>query len=443
MEFRLLGPFDARDGNTVAAIGTRRQERHLLAILLLDPGRVVTTDRLIEWLWGGAPPHAARAAVHTYVGRLRRSLEPFGVRLRTEHDGYAFEPDQHWVDVQDFRALVRLAAASTDPAERVDFYGRAMALWRGPLLADLVDDSARCRWGADLGDLRLAAAEEWAEGNLTQGRHAYVVEELAPLVAAHPTRERLAGQLMTALYRSERRADALDTYRATAGALVADFGVQPGPQLRRLHQRILSADPSLDRPAGPVYAVRVSDEWLPWATSGHPALEFCNTFAGWPEPDRFGSDWLRSYTTLAVWAGHLDLADPSTVSYLLKMADRDPEGASTALTEARDLRDALYACLTVPDDVRAFTVVAEHAECAAKVAQFRPSDSGLGRWRVSLAARLRLPARAVALSAAELLADPRRRGIRACGGQRCGWLFLDASGRRRWCSVATCGGECR
>jgi DNA-binding SARP family transcriptional activator/predicted RNA-binding Zn ribbon-like protein len=438
MEFQLLGPFEARHEGERVILG-RRQERCLLAILLLDAGRVVTTARLIDLLWNGAPPASARGTVHTYIGRLRARLRPFGLLVDTRHDGYVLDPDHHTIDAREFLDLVGEAGMAGDPGEQTRCYDRALTLWRGPLLADVIDDELRGRLGGRLAELRLSALEQRAETQLTMGLHEQVMADLTPLAQELPSRERLVVAQMTALYRSGRQAEALEVYRHTRHVLVDELGIEPGPTLTTLHDRILRGDPRLDRPPAPLYAVRVREEWLPWSTSGHPALEFCNTYAGWGEPGLPGADWLRRYSTLAVWAGHMDLADDPLVDRLLRQARELPDEAAAALEEARDFRAQLYACLTDPHDVRAFNAVAAVVQDAAGSAVFTRGEDGLGHWRLSPAAGLRLPVRATARSAAELLADPRRFTIRSCASDDCGWLFLDYSGRRRWCSLATCG----
>jgi SARP family transcriptional regulator, regulator of embCAB operon len=277
-----------------------------------------------------------------------------------------------------------------------------------------------------------------AAAQLDIGRHDQVVADLIPLAQRHPARERLVGLLMTALYRCGRRADALHLYEITGKALADDLGIEPGSSLRTVHERILTNDPRMDRPAVPVYAVRVRDQWLPWAVGGHPALEFCNTYAGWGGPRTPGAEWLRGYPALAVWAGYQDLADDPTVTRLLEDARRHPVEAAAVLDEARELRARIYACLTGDDN--AFAYVARRAEAAAKLSVFTRDTDGLGRWALSREAGLRLPVHAAARSAADLLGDPRRFTVRPCPSPRCGWLFIDARGRRRWCNVATCGG---
>jgi len=441
MEFRLLGPFEARHHGRLVEVGGRRQERCLLAILLLEAGRIVPIDRLVDLLWNGEAPDAPRAVVYTYVRRLRTALAPYDVVIRTKGGGYLAEIDRHAVDVDRFTGLAHRAAGIDDPTARTHLCDQALELWRGPLLAGLADDPLRRRLDGTLTDLRLTTSELRAEAQLGMGRHDRVVAGLIPLVREHPTRERLVGHLMTALYRCGRQADALHLYETTQQALADDLGIEPEPELRTVHERILRNDPRMERPAVPVYAVRVRDQWLPWAVGGHPALEFCNTYAGWGGGPRTpGSDWLRGYPALAVWTGYQDLADDQTVTLLLRQAQRNPVEAAAVLDEARELRANIYACLTDAGDGRAFEFVARCAEAAAKVSAYVRGPDGLGRWVVSREAGLRLPVHAAARSAAELLGDPRRFTVRACPSPRCGWLFIDQSGRRRWCSVATCGG---
>ncbi|CAL9373074.1 BTAD domain-containing putative transcriptional regulator [Streptomyces sp. enrichment culture] len=439
MEFQLLGPFAARHDGQPVALGNRRQERCLLGVLLLHAGRVVTTERLIALLWDAAPPASARATVHTYVGRLRAALDPYGVQVGTRHDGYVVEPGPYSTDVREFTALAGKAAAATDPVERIRDYDAALALWRGPLLADVADDRLRGGLGVRLTELRLSAVEHRAQDRLDMGMHDRVVVDLLPVVAEHPTRESLVAAGMTALYRAGRQAEALQLYDRTRRLLAAELGVAPHPGLRTLHERVLRADPRLDRPPGPVHAVRVDGRWLPWSTGGHPALEFCNTYAGWGGDPRPGSEWLRDHATLAVWAGHLNLIDARQVAVLREQADRRPEEAAAALDEARRFRGELRACLRDPRDGRAFRAVAEEVQRAARSSVFVRREDGLGRWQPSPSSGLHLPLRAVALRAGDLLADPRRFTVRTCPSPDCGWLFLDEDGRRRWCSLGTCG----
>ncbi|MFD4022876.1 BTAD domain-containing putative transcriptional regulator [Streptomyces sp. NPDC058576] len=442
MEFQLLGPFAALHHGRPVLAALRRQERCLLALLALEAGRAVPTGRLIDLLWNGEAPAGARSTVHTYIGRLRAALGPDGVQLETRNDGYLLRPDDHLIDTLAFEDGVREAAAAGDDEERVRHYDRALGLWRGELLADVADAALRDRIGRRLGALRLSAAEERARLLLSLGRHERVAVELPPLAEEHPERERLVADAMIALHRSRQSADALRLYRAARGTLRSAFDAEPGQDLRTLHDRIRRDDPALRRPVAPTYAVRVRGEWLPWNTSGDPALEFCNTYAGWGGERRPGSEWLRGYRTLAVWAGHLDLLDDRTVTRLLRRAQERPEEASAVLAAAREFRGALYGCLAGdPGEARdgAFARVAEVIQESMRHAVFVRGEDGLGRWSPDPDCGPRLPLHAVAQRAADLLADPRRLTVRACPGKGCGWLFLDAGGRRRWCSLGVCG----
>jgi DNA-binding SARP family transcriptional activator/predicted RNA-binding Zn ribbon-like protein len=438
MDFRLLGPFEIRDGDRPLTVAIRRQERCLLGILLVEADHPVTIDRLADLLWDGDPPPSARGAVHTYVGRLRRALSSRGLRISTHRDGYQVSLAGHRLDVSDFSDLCGQASSATDDLVRVDLYDRALALWRGPLLADVAGDGLRARLEPALREPWLAAQKRRASSNLAMGEHERVVADLTPVVEADPSREGLVALLMTALHRGDRRAEALRRYEVTAKVLEAELGVRPGPALRALRDRMLRGDPDLDRPVAPVYAVRVRDQWLPWNVGGHPALEFCNTYAGWGLPHNPSGEWLRGYATLAAWAEQNDLADSSTVSRLLRLASRAPSRSEVVLAQARRLRAALYACLADPADARAFATVARFASSAARVSIFEQGDDGLGRWMLPAEVGLPLPLHAAARSAADLLADPRRFTVCACPGAHCGWLFLNPSGRRAFCSAATC-----
>jgi DNA-binding SARP family transcriptional activator/tetratricopeptide (TPR) repeat protein len=248
MDFLLLGPVEAFAEGRRVELG-RRQERCLLGLLLLEAGRVVPIDRLAELLWAGDPPAGARHALHTYVGRLRSALGAYGVRLLTRRDGYLADVCADQVDVHRFVATAGRVHEVTDPAQRSAVLAQALALWRGPLLADVADDRLRERIGLGLQELRLSAVEWRAEADLVCGRPERVVADLSGLTAQYPTRERLPALLMTALYRSGRQTDALAVYRDAREFLVAEFGVEPGPQLRLLHEQVLRNDPVLAGPA--------------------------------------------------------------------------------------------------------------------------------------------------------------------------------------------------
>ncbi|MGE5828955.1 MAG: BTAD domain-containing putative transcriptional regulator, partial [Micromonosporaceae bacterium] len=350
MRFRMLGPFEAIDDDRLVSVGSRRQERCLLGILLLKAGHIVTTERLMDLLWDGRPPESARGTIHTYVGRLRRNLTECGVHIHTRHDGYAIDAEGHSTDANEFVELVHRAGATVDPGERLDLYDQALDLWRGPLLADVADETLRVRLDATLTELRLTAAERRGESHLAMGHHDRVVADLMLLAEQYPTREQLVAVLMTALYRCSRQVEALRLYDLTAKVLDDELGVEPGYALQKLRDQIARGDPRLDRPAAPMYAVRVRDQWLPWSVGGHPALDFCNTYAGWASPGQARADWLHTYTTLAVWSGHMDLTDEASVTRLVRLGRRAPREAEAVLSAAKTLRANLYACLTGPQN---------------------------------------------------------------------------------------------
>jgi DNA-binding SARP family transcriptional activator/tetratricopeptide (TPR) repeat protein len=247
VEFRLLGRLEAEHDGQLVELG-RRRERCLLGVLLLEPNATVPADRLVELLWDGDAPPSARANLHTHVSRLRARLDPDGdggrgVRLPSRDGGYLVEVDPHRVDAHRFRGLVQRARGV--PAERVDLLRPALALWRGPVLADVASPRLRERIAAELTELRMSAAELVVDAELGAGRHRELIGELFTLGAEHPYRERLAGQLMLALYRSDRYADALMVYQRLRERLCDDLGVDPGPELRDLNAAMLRRDARL------------------------------------------------------------------------------------------------------------------------------------------------------------------------------------------------------
>jgi DNA-binding SARP family transcriptional activator len=248
VEFRLLGPLEVVDDGRSIYVG-RRRERSLLGVLLLQGNVAVPVERLLELLWEQDPPATARASLHTHIARLRACLNrgggPSEVRLVGGDAGYRIEVDRRLVDAHRFRALVDQARTQADPAVRAVLLREALALWRGPILADDASDRLRDRVGAPLTELRLTATELLVDSELARGRHRELIGELTAMTAEHPHSERLIGQLMLALYRSGRQADALDAYQRFCCRLARDLGVDPGLDLRQLHTAVLRHAPEL------------------------------------------------------------------------------------------------------------------------------------------------------------------------------------------------------
>ncbi|WPO75612.1 AfsR/SARP family transcriptional regulator [Streptomyces sp. KN37] len=244
MHFRLLGPVEAwREGRRLALGGPK--PRALLAALLLEPGRVVSADALIDAIWGDRPPDTARSLIQSYVSALRRALSPDVIE--TQPPGYLIHADADVVDRAAFERLTaqgRQAAAAGDHAGAARLLSEALALWRGPALGGIGET---LRAMADqLEEARQAALEERIAADLAQaGRETELVAELTALVATHPTRERLRGQLMLALYRLGRQADALAVYAEGRDVLAEELGIDPGPGLRAMHEAILRGDEEL------------------------------------------------------------------------------------------------------------------------------------------------------------------------------------------------------
>src|SRR5215831_14264962 len=253
MEFRILGPLEVvEDGNPVP-LGTLK-ERHVLGVLLLHANEFVSRERLIDDLWGEAPPPTARQAVNVYLSKLRKTLSRDGADpIATASGGYRLNVEPDAVDASRVQLLVagaREQVALGEPESAADQFREALALWRGPTLAGLQLESRGRDEVAQLDELRLTALMDRIDCDLALARHEQALGELGVLVREHPLRERLRAQQMLALYRAGRQADALEAYAEARRTLVDDLGIEPSEALQRLQQAILRHDPSLETPAG-------------------------------------------------------------------------------------------------------------------------------------------------------------------------------------------------
>ena len=245
MDFRILGPLDVRVDDRPLALGGARQ-RALLGLLLLHANEVVSSDRLVDELWGDAE---GSKALQVAVSRLRKVIGRDV--LVTRPPGYQLRVEPGQLDLHRFEQLVadgRAALAADNPGAASLTLREALALWRGAPLADLTFESPLQTELARLEELRLAALEDRIDADLALGRHADAIGELEALSALHPLRERLRAQLMLALYRSGRQAEALEAYRDARRALVDELGIEPGRALRDLERRIRACS---SRSSGP------------------------------------------------------------------------------------------------------------------------------------------------------------------------------------------------
>jgi predicted ATPase/DNA-binding SARP family transcriptional activator/Tfp pilus assembly protein PilF len=275
VQFRILGPLQVLDDDGRPLVLGGAKQRALLAVLLLHAGQVASTERLIDELWGENPPDTARSVLQVYVANLRKVLEPARPRravggvLRTQPPGYLVDLSPGELDLLRFERLAgegRAALADGDPAQAARLLRQALDLWRGSALAGVVLQASGLGEVARLEEQRLAAVEDRIQAELGTGRHHELTGELEALVAAHPLRERLHGQLLVALYRSGRQAEALAAYRRMRETLAEQLGIDPGRPLQDLERAILAQDPTLD--------------WIPAAAAASQLA------AGQPAPGR-------------------------------------------------------------------------------------------------------------------------------------------------------------
>ena len=251
MEYRILGPLEVVDEGEAVPL-RRLKERLVLAVLLLHANDFVPRERLIDELWGESPPPTAKKAVNVYVSQLRKALTRNGLDpIATADGGYRLEVDAQQLDaarLQRLLATARERASAGELEAAAELLREALALWRGPTLAGLLLESHGRDEIAQLDELRLTALMDRIDCDLALGRHEQVLGELNVHVGEHPLRERLRAQLVLALYRADRQAEALEAYQQAREVLVEELGIEPSPALQRLQKGILAQDPALELP---------------------------------------------------------------------------------------------------------------------------------------------------------------------------------------------------
>ena len=251
MDYRILGPFEVFEGERRISLGGARQ-RAVLALLLLHGNETLTRDVIVDELWGEKPPPTAAKVLQNCVSALRKELPGGSDTLRTVSGAYVLGLTPEELDRDRFERLMaegRAALAADDHGEAAEQLKSALALWRGSPLSDFAYERFAQAEISRLEELHVAALEDRIDADLALGKHVEVVPELEVLATRHPLRERLRSQLMLALYRTGRQAEALDAYRAARRTLLAELGLEPGRALHELERAILAQDPALDGPA--------------------------------------------------------------------------------------------------------------------------------------------------------------------------------------------------
>lgn len=290
MWFGLLGPLlVTRDRQDITP--TAPKLRLLLALLLVHPNEVVPAGRLIDEIWGARAPRTVATSLQLHILKLRRQLGSRGdetgggQRLVTHPGGYLLAVHDHELDVARFRAMIangRCALAQGDVPAAAETFREALALWRGPALADVSSPVLDQVHRPALEEQRTAVLEQRIDCDLILGRHSELVGELTALLAVHPLREGFAAQLMLALYRTGRRTDALETYRRTRRILRDEIGVEPGARLQALHRAVLASESSLEPEPRPVTRVGASPTCLPSCRATSPTSPVAVTSSrGW------------------------------------------------------------------------------------------------------------------------------------------------------------------
>jgi len=334
MDFRILGSLQVLDEGRVVTLGGSKQ-RALLGLLLLHANQTLSADRLIDELWGEHPPATAAKTVQVHVSRLRKALAAGAgsasdeVVVTREH-GYELTLDPELLDVNRFERLVAVGRdhlAAGDPESAVSSLEEALSMWRGRPLEDLAYEPFAQREIARLEDLHVGALEELIDAKLALGRQSEVIGQLEGLIEDHPYRERLRAQLMLALYRCDRQADALQAYQDARRSLVEQLGIEPGERLRELEGAVLAQDPALAMPA------RKTVERPP-EPDGATTLEHHEpTLAPAPSPDAANTRSARRLVTIifADIAGSTGLAERLDPESMHSLLDRYMDACSAVI----------------------------------------------------------------------------------------------------------------
>jgi len=344
VEFRVLGPLEVwAEGRALQL--RRPKQRALLAVLLLHAGEVVSTDRLIEELWAGKPPRAAVGSIQNLISDLRKALGHDLVRTR--QPGYVLDIEPEQVDLHRFERLVAQASEGGDAERRSELLRAALGLWRGPPLADLELELFARVEVARIEELHTTAREELIDAELELGRHAQLIGELETLVTENPLRERLRGQLMLALYRSGRQAEALEAYRRARETLVDELGIDPSPELQRLEQSVLRHDAELDLPAAPIAAEQPTGERRKTATVLFADIVDSTSLAAALDPEVLRAVLRRYFDTVRTiverHGGTIEKFMGDAALAVFGVPRTHEEDALRAVRAARDLREALIA----------------------------------------------------------------------------------------------------
>jgi DNA-binding SARP family transcriptional activator/tetratricopeptide (TPR) repeat protein len=348
MDFRILGPLEVIEDGQALALGAAKQQV-LLAVLLLHPNEVVSVSRLVDELWGDAPPATATKVVQGYVSGLRKLLG--AQTIITGAGGYFVRVEPDCLDVGRFESLAAEGRTfmPSDPARAVELFGRALRLWRGPPLAGLELMSVARSETQRLVEAQLTAVEQRIEADLVLGRHADLVQQLPKLVAQHPYRERLRTHLMLALYRCGRQVEALEAYRDSRRILVSELGMEPSRELQLLHEQMLAHDPALDLP---LHATTAADHGTIHQQRVYPARRLVTVVAIFLRVNRPGIDpesmhriiQGRSVTCRGVierHGGSVQGHGGNTITGIFGLLELHEDDAVRAVRAALEIRDAV------------------------------------------------------------------------------------------------------